>query len=101
MISWVLDRVPAHSADGSVSETIIVVRETENLSSFALDQGQVRTFTASQLRCEQCGRTEWYVPELEMTLNAERELSQRAAEFLSRARKVSPATSSSPVAPKP
>ena len=76
MISWVVDRVPARSADGLISHTVVVYREAESLSDFRRDKWRLRAFTESLRPCEQRSLTEWYVPSLDIVLVADRELTR-------------------------
>ena len=74
MVSWVVDRVLARSADGRVAHVIIVYREADRFGDFRRDKWRLRAITESLLECEQRSLTEWYVPSLDLVLVAEREL---------------------------
>lgn len=85
MISWVVDRVPARTADGLVSHTIVVYRDAETLGDFRRDKWRLHAITESGLICQQRSLTEWFVPALDVVLVADREpmrTSMDAAAFL-------------------
>ena len=78
MISWVVDRVPARSADGLISHTVVVYREAESLGDFRRDRWRLRAFTESLRPCEQRSLTEWYVPSLDVVLIADRDVTRNS-----------------------